>query len=127
MEKACYNTWRAFLLTTLEGTQMDQMFLPVLSHFQNGNFWTASAGRMNYRVTPSEDKLTAEVWEGPWCYQLSRVEEKTEFPMDEEGLKAITDWAAHWRDEINARPPRSLADTLAARAEAQAGQQEKSE
>ena len=31
---------------------MDELFLPVLSHFENGNFWTASGGRMRYRVDP---------------------------------------------------------------------------
>ena len=103
---------------------MDELFLPVLSHFQNGNFWTASAGRMNYRVTPSEDKLTAEVWEGPWCYLLSRVEEQMEFPLDEDGLKLLSGWAAHWQEEINARPRPSMADTLAARDAVRAQQAE---
>lgn len=94
---------------------MDEIFVPVLSHFRNGNFWTASAGRMNYRVTPEQTVLTAEVWEGPWCYQLSRVEERTQFPMDEGGRKALAEWAAHWSGKINARPARTMAQTLAAR------------
>ena len=45
---------------------MEELFLPVLSHFQNGNFWTASGGRMQCRVDPGEEALTAQVWEGPW-------------------------------------------------------------
>lgn len=94
---------------------MDELFLPVLSHFRNGNFWSASLGRMNFRVTPGEDTLTAEVWEGPWCYQLSRVEEQTEFPLDEAGLKAVAAWAVRWGETINARPRRSMAETLADR------------
>ena len=36
---------------------MDQeLFLPVLSHFENGNFWTASGGRMRYRVDPVKEE-----------------------------------------------------------------------
>ena len=54
----------------------ERLFLPVLSHFENKNFWTASGGRMRYRVDPvlGEDQppaLTAQVWEGPWRLQDS--------------------------------------------------------
>ena len=82
---------------------MEELFLPVLSHFQNGNFWSASAGRMSYRVVPDGEKLAAEVWEGPWCYQLSRVEERREFPMDESGLADLAAWAGR---SMPARPGR---------------------
>lgn len=106
---------------------MEELFLPVLSHFQNGNFWSASAGRMSYRVVPDGEKLAAEVWEGPWCYQLSRVEERREFPMDESGLADLAAWAGRWRAEINARPARTLADTLAARDAVRAEQAERAD
>ena len=26
----------------------EELFLPVLSHFENGNFWTASGGAVSY-------------------------------------------------------------------------------
>ena len=45
-------------------------------------------GRMRYRVVPEEENLTAEVWEGPWGYELSTVEEKRWFPLDGEGAGA---------------------------------------
>ncbi len=91
---------------------MDEFFLPVLAHFQNGNFWTASDGRMRYQVTPQEETLTAEVWEGPWNYRDSQVEEERSFPMSEEGLTGLQAWLAGWREEISARPARSLEETL---------------
>ena len=101
---------------------MDQdLFLPVLSHFENDNFWTASAGRMRYRVDPvkgGEDtppSLTAQVWEGPWRLQDSTVEETTAFPMTEEGLEGLRGWVLAWQEKINARPPRSMAETIQAR------------
>lgn len=99
----------------------DTMFLPVLSHFENDNFWTASAGRMRYRVDPvkggeeNPPSLTAQVWEGPWRLQDSTVEETTSFPMTEEGLEELRSWAMVWQETINARPPRSLKETLQAR------------
>ena len=30
----------------------EELFLPVLSHFENGNFWTASGGALRYKVVP---------------------------------------------------------------------------
>lgn len=94
---------------------MQEIFLPVLSHFQNGNFWTASGGRMRCRVIPKEGILAAEVWEGPWCYQLSRVEEARDFPLDGEGLSALAAWLGEWQERINARPAKSLEETIQAR------------
>ena len=97
---------------------MDELFLPVLSHFENGNFWTASGGRMRYRVDPEpgeELQLAARVWEGPWSLADSPVEEETRFPLSEEGLEALRAWALGWQKTINARPPKTLAETIAAR------------
>ena len=99
----------------------DTMFLPVLSHFENENFWTASSGRMRYRVDPvkgdeeNPPSLTAQVWEGPWRLQDSTVEETTSFPMSEEGLDQLRAWALAWQETINARLPRSLKETIQAR------------
>ena len=42
---------------------MEEMFLPVLSHFQNGNAWTGSGGRLRYQLGPGEETLAARVWE----------------------------------------------------------------
>ena len=96
---------------------MEQLYLPVLSHFQNGNAWTASDGRLRCRIVPGEGGLTAEAWEGPWAYEFSRVEDTSRFPMDETGLEALRAWAARWGAEINARPPRTLEENLRRRDE----------
>lgn len=97
---------------------MAQMFLPVLSHFQNENPWSASAGRMRYRILPvpapepetETGTLTAQVWEGPWAYEFSTVEETRTFPLNQEGLDALPQWLTQWADTINARPKRSMAE-----------------
>lgn len=94
---------------------MEELYLPVLSHFQNKNIWLASVGRLRFKVTPGEDDLTAEVWEGPWCYDLSRVEESKSFPLEDEGIEALRAWLPEKAAEINARPTRSLAEELARR------------
>ena len=97
---------------------MDDLFLPVLSHFENGNFWTASGGRMRYRVDPDtgeDPHLTAQVWEGPWSLADSPVEETVQFPLSEAGLEELRAWVLRWRERINARPNKTLAETVAAR------------
>ncbi len=95
---------------------MEQFFLPVLSHFQNENFWTASDRRMRYLVTPKDSEtLEAQVWEGPWGHAFSQIEEITSFPLSEEGLAQLKDWCVRWSETINARPPRSLEETIAMR------------
>ena len=99
----------------------ETVFLPVLSHFENDNFWTASAGRMRYRVDPVKGEgetppaLTARVWEGPWSLRDSTVEETASFPLTEEGLEGLRAWVLTWQERINARSPRTLAETIAAR------------
>ena len=87
----------------------EELFLPVLSHFENGNFWTASGGALRCRVEPDtgeNPRLTA---------QDSRGEETQEFPLTEEGLEALRAWLLRWRETMNARPKKTLAETIAAR------------
>lgn len=89
---------------------MTNFFLPVLSHFQNGNPWSASAGRLRYRILPDREagSLTAEVWEGPWAYEYSTVEATRTFPLSPAGLEALLPWLEEWRVAVNSRPPRTL-------------------
>ena len=98
---------------------MEEVFLPVLSHFQNGNAWTGSGGRLRYRLVPESVLISAAVWEGPFCYELSAAEEKREFPMTEEGLEEIRTWLLDWGGQINTRPPKSLDETLEMRKQPQ--------
>lgn len=102
---------------------MAELFLPVLSHFQNKNPWTSGIGRLRCRVVPtvaggeSDSLLTAEVWEGPWAYEFSTVEETKTFPLSAGGLEALAGWLAAWGETVNARPQRSLEEDIARRKE----------
>lgn len=98
---------------------MEQLFLPVESHFRNKNPWTSSTKRLRFRVIPTitkdengEDKsfLTAEVWEGPWAYEFSTIEETQVFPLADEGFEALRLWLEQWAATINSRPLRSMAE-----------------
>ena len=98
---------------------MAQMFLPVLSHFQNKNPWSASAGRMRYRILPDVEAgtLTVEVWEGPWSREFSNPELTETFPLSQEGLDALPEWLDVRQQDINARPERTLEENIARKVE----------
>jgi hypothetical protein len=79
---------------------MDPLFIPSLSHWQLGNYWSGSLGRASYHVTPREREdgdekiaeLYAEIWTGPTCYELSTAEITQTFPITQEGLGQLHDW-----------------------------------
>ena len=102
---------------------MAELFLPVLSHFQNNNPWLGSMGRLRYRIIPTvaereeESLLTAQVWEGPWAYEFSTVEETAVFPLTQAGLQALSPWRAERGAQVNARPKRTMAEDAARRKE----------
>lgn len=94
---------------------MGEIFLPVLSHFQNENTWIASDGRLRFKVTPGGELLTAEIWEGPWSYDLSTIEEQQTFNMEDEGIEALRAWLGEKGAEVNARPKRTMTEDWARR------------
>ena len=105
---------------------MPDMFLPVMSHFENGNPWSASQGRMRFLIKPEEDDtFSVRVWEGPWALEFSTVEELEHFPLTEEGLTQITLWLEAHRKEIEARPKRTLEENIARRDAAEQANQPK--
>lgn len=108
---------------------MAEFFLPVLSHFQNENPWSSSAGRLRYWITPvipqdenkepllDAAKLQVQVWEGPWERSFSTIEETRTFPLTEDGIAAIPAYLETWEQTVNSRPPRTLAENIARRKE----------
>lgn len=103
---------------------MEELFLPVLSHFQNNNPWVSSIGRLRYRIVPTAEgeggTLTLEVWEGPWAYEFSTVESTETFPLSQEGLDTLPARLKEWAKKVNNRPSRSLEENLSRRKELKA-------
>jgi len=102
---------------------MAQFFIPVLSHFLNKNPWSGSAGRLRYRILPTVNEtedggtLSVVVWEGPWTYELSAMEDEQTFPLSEEGLAALPAYLEQWRQTMEQRPRRTMAEDWARRVE----------
>lgn len=111
---------------------MAEFFMPVLSHFQNENPWSSSAGRLRYWITPvipkdenkepllEEATLQVQVWEGPWERSFSTIEETKTFPLTEEGIASIPAYLDVWAQAVNGRPERTMAENIARRKEPEA-------
>ena len=81
----------------------NEIFLPVLHHFENGNVFTGSCGALRFKVTPAvvrngrevdlaASTIRAEYWHGPMCYECSEIEGEKTFPMSTEGRQAMQEW-----------------------------------
>jgi hypothetical protein len=40
----------------------------------------------------AQSTIIAELWHGLYCYEMSQIEEKAEFPMNEDGLNTLRTW-----------------------------------
>ena len=69
-----------------------ELFLPTLSSMQYGNVWTGSLGSTRWRIVPAEGEMTAELWYGPLCYELSEIAHTARFPIGEEGIEQLRAW-----------------------------------
>ena len=91
---------------------MEELFLPVLHSFENGNVFTGSLGLLRFKITPQitmktpkevdfeASSIRAEYWYGPFCYEKSQIEEEKTFAMSAEGRQAMQDWlCAHRQAE----------------------------
>ena len=83
---------------------MNEIYLPVFHHFENGNVFTGSCGAFRYKITPkvvtagpkevdhAASSIMAEYWHGPLSYELSAVEGERSFPMSPEGREEMRNW-----------------------------------
>ena len=83
---------------------MADIYLPVLHWFDANNLFTGSCGNFRFRAKPNivmlttkevdfeKSSITAEYWHGPFCYEKSEIEGSQEFPMSEEGRRAMKAW-----------------------------------
>ena len=91
----------------------EDLFLPVLHSFENGNVFTGSYGMLRFKATPNvvmltpkevnlpESSIRVEVWHGLLCYEKSEMEDEKTFSMSEEGRAEMHDWLmAHTEEDI---------------------------
>lgn len=85
---------------------MDEIFLPTLHTFENGNVFTGSRGLLRFKITPDviyttpaqkevdmqASSIRCEYWHGIFCYEKSEIEDEKTFPMSEEGRESMRRW-----------------------------------
>ncbi len=88
--------------------------LPTLLFFQNGNGWKGSSGLLCFSVLPAqEERLPVEVWCGPFCRELSQVDDRREFPLSAQGLAELKAWLEDWSRRMEAHPTHTPEETRA--------------
>lgn len=72
---------------------MDNVYLPSLSHWEFGNFWSGSKGKLRYYITVSDGEqgkeMLVELWDRDVCRELAEITETKVFPVTQEGLDAM--------------------------------------
>lgn len=83
---------------------MKEVYLPTLHWFAMNNLFTGSCGGLRFRAKPEVIKATpkevdmeassilCEFWHGPFCYELSAMEQSKIFPMSDAGLTNMKQW-----------------------------------
>ena len=83
---------------------MADIYLPTLHAFAMDNIFTGSLGSLRFRAVPnvvkatakevdfSNSSITAQLWHGELCYEMSTVEKEETFPMTEEGRLQLKAW-----------------------------------
>ena len=74
--------------------------VPAIGFFENKNIYTGSNGIFRFRIAPSDDGLTAAVWQGKFCYEKSDIIEEASFDKSDEGLEAAVDWVLMKQQQI---------------------------
>ncbi len=72
--------------------EINEIYLPTLHAFENGNAFSGSAGLLRFMLTPSADTIRAELWHGKFCYEKSEMESTQEFSLSAEGLASLRAW-----------------------------------
>ena len=77
---------------------MDEIFVPVLHHFENGNVFTGSFGNLRFILKPHDYLISASVWYGPFCLEKSEIADTADFPLTEAGRDALCAWLDAHKD-----------------------------
>ncbi len=82
---------------------MDEVYVPVLHFFENGNSFTGSWKELRFLLPPSEEEISAQIWRGPYCMEKSTIEQTRSFPLTQEGRTEMTEWLNSLREVYGVR------------------------
>ncbi len=72
--------------------QFNQFDIPGVYYFEAKNYFTGSRKQMNFKIVSDGSEMTVTTWQGFICSDLVEPEETGQFPVTEEGHKAMLDW-----------------------------------
>lgn len=76
------------------------IFLPTLPHWQFGNHWSGSKGKLRFYITTSDredgqgKQMLAEVWDQDVCRDLAHIVDSQVFLCTQAGLEKMAGWLA---------------------------------
>lgn len=70
----------------------EEIFVPVLRYFQNGNAFSGSFGLLRFLLTPNGENIDVKVWHGKFCQEKSKIENEASFEMSDSGISEIKDY-----------------------------------
>lgn len=68
------------------------MDLPGLLYFQNGGVFKGSKGNIRFIIKPTDDRIIVQMWQGPYCYEKSEMEDESQFELNDNGRCAMVEW-----------------------------------
>ena len=84
---------------------MQDLYIPTLHTFENGNIFTGSYNGLRFIITPNIDQpkgakeivrensdMKAECWHGLLCYEKSEMEDEKVFALTEEAREEMRQW-----------------------------------
>lgn len=94
---------------------MNNIEIPTMLFWENGNTWYGSKGLARFFIQPIKHEppeddpegtahttLEVELWRGPLTKSLSEIIATASFPLSEEGLSQTTAWLEERAAELNA-------------------------
>ena len=93
---------------------MNDIMIPTMLFWENGNTWYGSKGSARFFIRPVKHEppedteglvhtnLEVELWRGPLTKALSEVIATAAFPLSEEGLSHTAAWLEARAAELNA-------------------------
>ena len=78
---------------------MDEIYVPVLHYFENGNPFAGSAGSLRFLLTVEQQQIRAQLWYGLLCYEKSEVRHEASFPLTPQGREALAAFLQQHRNE----------------------------
>lgn len=85
---------------------MNDILIPTLLFWENGNTFYGSKGLARFFIRPvrpeeGDPRLDVELWRGPLTKELSEILTTASFPLSEDGLAQLTAWLEERAKELN--------------------------